>query len=289
MRSPHAPGFVAVCKCPLNQLPALAQQTFALWPLQAPPIFIDRLLLFLFAHPVPLPRLLLLWDIGAHTRSFGRRQHGATVVPLVGHQFLDATQIHLGLLPRRRPGFSRDQVGYGFPCLCQGFLHRGGISQVRPLQRHRDNRSGFHVHGMLGFVGQVGAAVLHLGDARIRIIPIDPLLVRPFLLPLAIHSRQVFPCRRGDAGLLGQPFEKLLVALSVVSPHDRAHRRVGLQRGRVNADLLALHQSRVRQQSQDPRKDFPMGFHIHQAPGPRNRGMVRGTLFQRDPYEGPDG
>ena len=44
---------------------------------------------------------------------------------------------------------------------------------------------------MLGFVGQVRPAIFHLRDLRIGIPRMFPVLVRGFLLALAVQARQV--------------------------------------------------------------------------------------------------
>ena len=61
------------------------------------------------------------------------------------------------------------------------------VAQMRFLQRHRLYRSGFHIHGVFGLMGQVCASMLHLGDARVTVMRIHPILVRPLLFSLAIH------------------------------------------------------------------------------------------------------
>jgi hypothetical protein len=142
-----------------------------------------------------------------------------------------------------------DQIGNRRPRLRQRLLDRRRIAQIGFLQRHRHHCPGVHVHRVLGLMGQVRAPVLHLGDARVRIMWVHPLVIRPLLFSLPIHPRQVFPCGSRDTRLLCQPFQEILVALSVIPPYDRTHRRVGLQRRGINSDPLALHQTGIRQQS----------------------------------------
>ena len=49
------------------------------------------------------------------------------------------------------------------------FDDRRRVAFVRALQGDRDNRAGLEVDGMLGFVGQMRPAILHLRDLRIGI------------------------------------------------------------------------------------------------------------------------
>src|SRR5437870_10620350 len=76
--------------------------------------------------------------------------------------------------------------------------HARRIAPVGRLQRDRHHRSAAEVHRLLHLVRQVRAPILHLGDARVRIVRVLPLLIRPFVRPLAIQPRQLFPRRRRD-------------------------------------------------------------------------------------------
>src|SRR5271166_2171283 len=66
-----------------------------------------------------------------------------------------------------------------------------------------------------------------------------------------------------------------------------AHRRVGLQRRRIDGDPLALQQPTIGQYSQHPTKHFPMRVQIDQAPRPRHRGVVRRVLVQANAHKTP--
>ncbi len=77
------------------------------------------------------------------------------------------------------------------------------LRRRRPA-RHPDDRPSLEIDGMLGFVRQVCAAVLHLRDLRVGIMGMGPIVVRAFLLPLPIQPRQIRACRRVDARGLGK-------------------------------------------------------------------------------------
>src|SRR6266700_1880010 len=128
-------------------------------------------------------------------------------------------------------------------------------------------------------------SVLHLRDPGISIRGALPLFVGRSLLALAIQSHQVFPRRCLNPRCLRQSPQKLLVTLSRVPSYYRTHRRVRLQRGRIDRNPLALQQSPIRQYSQHPTEYFPMRVHIDEPPRSRNRGMIRGVLVQPNPHE----
>jgi hypothetical protein len=123
------------------------------------------------------------------------------------------------------------------------------------LHRDPDDRAGLQVDGFLGLVRQVRAPVFHLRDLRVRIVRMGPIVVRALLLPFPIDPRQVGAGWRLDARRLRELRQEILIALPGVAPHDAAQRRVGLQRRRVNADGLALHQSRIGESLQHPGED----------------------------------
>ena len=52
-----------------------------------------------------------------------------------------------------------------------------GVALIGFLQRDSYNSTGLQIHGMLSFVRQMGASILHLGDARVRVIRMRPVLV----------------------------------------------------------------------------------------------------------------
>ncbi len=165
-------------------------------------------------------------------------------------------------------GLCPHQLGGVFTRLCQRLYHRGRISLVGFLQGHRQHCAGLQIHGMLRFVCQMRPTIFHLGNPCVRIMRIDPIFVAGFVLPRTIEPRQVFPRRRFDPRFLGQPFQKFLVTLAIVSPHDRTHRRIGLQRGCVQPHSLALHQPLISQPFQDPEENLAVRLHIHQPSRP---------------------
>ena len=89
---------------------------------------------------------------------------------------------------------------------------------------------------MLGGVRQMRAAVLHLGDLRVRIVRVGPVRVRALLLAGPVEPGQLGARRRREAERLGQPGQKCVVALTRIPPHDAPHRRIGFQRRGIDAD-----------------------------------------------------
>src|SRR5438128_6372010 len=74
---------------------------------------------------------------------------------------------------------------------------------------------------MLGLVGQVRAPVLQLGNARLRVVRIVPILIRSLVGSLTIELRQLLPCGRSNPRFLRQPPEKLLIVLARLPSHNR--------------------------------------------------------------------
>src|SRR3984893_12579905 len=116
MRPSHPTRIVAVREAPLDQLASLAKQTLAIGSVHTPPVRIDRLLLLVFALPVPLARLPLLRHVGPYLCALHLYQYRPTMVALVGDDFLDALQMHLRFLVR---SFRANQFGYVFARLYQ--------------------------------------------------------------------------------------------------------------------------------------------------------------------------
>jgi hypothetical protein len=66
------------------------------------------------------------------------------------------------------------------------------------LNRHSDHGARLKIYRMLGFMSQMRAAIFHLGNARIGIVGMGPVVIRSFLWPFAIQARQIFSPRRFD-------------------------------------------------------------------------------------------
>ena len=135
----------------------------------------------------------------------------------------------------------------------------------------------------------MGAPILHLGDARIRIVRMRPVVVGTFLGTLAVQLRQLLSRGRFDTAFFRQPHEKLFVALACIAPHNRPQCCIRLQRRCVYADRCPLQQLLFSQHLQHPLEHCLMRFHIHQPPGPRDRRMIWHAFIQRDPHERSNG
>jgi hypothetical protein len=92
----------------------------------------------------------------------------------------------------------------------------------------------------------------------------SPIIVRPFLLPLPIDAHQIRARRRLDTRHLREFRQEVLIAFTGVAPHDAAQGGVGLQRRRVDADGLPLHQARVGESLQHPGEDGFVRLQIDQ-------------------------
>jgi hypothetical protein len=107
-----------------------------------------------------------------------------------------------------------------------------------------------------------------------------PVIVRALVLPLPIHPRQISARRRLDARRLRELRQEVLIALTGVPPHDAAQSRIRLQRRRVDAHSLAIHQARVRKALQHPGEDRLVRLKIDQATRPRDRRVIGRRLRQ---------
>ena len=217
--------------------------------MNAPPICIDRLL-FPFLLAPPLPSTIRLRAVRPHAPLSQFTHHRAAVVALVGDHL--ARPLRVDLLYEFAVVGIRDYSGDALACFSYRLLNRRGISFIGPVQRDGDNGAGLHVHRMLGFVSQMRAAILHLGDARIGIVRMPPIIIRSLLRALAVQLRQLLARRRFDAALFCQPCQELFVALSGIAPHNRPQRRVGFQRGRVHTDRRPFQQFLLGQHPQHP-------------------------------------
>ena len=129
-------------------------------------------------------------------------------------------------------------------------------------------------------VRQMRAAVLHLGDLRVRIVRVGPVRVRALLLAGPVEPGQLGARRRREAGRLGQPGQKCVVALARIPPHDAPHRRIGFQRRGIDAHRAPHHQRGVGQSLQHPGKHRLVGLEVNQATGARQRRVIRRGLVE---------
>lgn len=124
-------------------------------------------------------------------------------------------------------------------------LDRSCIALIGTMQRHRDDSASLHVDRMFGLVGEMGAPILHLRDARVRIVRMYPILIAPFLRALPIDARQIGSCRRGDARCLRELRQERLVGLATVASYDAAQRGIRFQGRGMDANRLASDQARA--------------------------------------------
>ena len=146
---------------------------------------------------------------------------------------------------------------------------RRRVALVGGVQLGRHHRAGVQIHRVLRLVGQMGRAVLHLGDLGLGVAPGNPVLVRELLaLALAVQTRQVLGRGRLDTALLGQALQHPPVTLARVPSHDVAQRRVGLHGRGIHPDTIALDQTCFGNQRQNPVEDRRVNFMRQARAGP---------------------
>jgi hypothetical protein len=116
----------------------------------------------------------------------------------------------------------------------------------------------------------------HLGDLRLRIGLAHPVRIGQLLaLAGAIDANEIVGRRRFDPTLLGHPLQHLPVGLARVPADDRPERGVGLHRRSVDADPLALHQTVLGDERQDPAEHLLVDLLRQAAPRLRQPGVIR--------------
>ena len=134
---------------------------------------------------------------------------------------------------------------------------------------------------MLDLVSQMRATILHLRDARIRILRVRPVVVGALLLSFAVKARKLFTAGIFDSRSSGQFLQILVILLARVSPDDRFQGGVGFQRRRIHRDRLTVHQPMLDHNLQHPAEHRLMRLNPDQPPRPRHRRVIRCHLIQR--------
>ena len=116
---------------------------------------------------------------------------------------------------------------------------------------------------------------------------IRPVLVGPFVFALFVQLGQLLAARRLDPRLRRQPPQKLFVGLAAVAPHDRAQRRVGLQRGGIDRDRAGFQQTLLGEQPQHPSEHFAVRFDVDQPARARDRRMIGRGFVEFDGEKAP--
>ena len=278
VRPSHAAGVVQMRVRPFEVLAPSPQQGHAPCPADASAIRIDRVAGHGLLRPVASAAIWFR-DVAPQVEGRQIREHLITVVPLVRHDLVDHHRVVVG------------HRGHGFEVLRRGRERVGDrrrIALIGPLHGDAHNGPRLQIDRVFGLVREVRATVLHLRDARVRVVWMPPVCIAAFLRARPIQPRQVGARRRLDARSLRQPRQKLLIRLARVAAHNAPQRRIGLERRGINPNGRALDQIGGRQHLEDPREDGPMRLHVDQAPCPRNRRVLGWRFVEAQPQEAPE-
>jgi hypothetical protein len=269
MHAPHATRFIEMRKRAFEPLAALSQQAFAARAANPSAISIDGVARLRVFRPVAAATIGF-GDVPAHADRLEIDELPITVIPLVRDDLVESL------------AFGRHGLDL-FSGLNQRLDARGRVTLIRSLHRDRHDRASVQVDRVLDFVRQMRPPVFHLGDFRVGIERMRPIVVRPFLRSLPVDARQVLACGGVDAGRLRKLRQKLLIRGAGVTPHDAAQRRVRFQCGCVNANRFPFDQAGVGEPLQNPREHRFVGFQIDQPARARNRRMIGRRVRQHQP------
>ena len=161
-------GVIDVRKRPFDVLAAAPHQPLPARAPDAPAIAIDGLLGLRLLGPAPAAAIGL-GEIGPEAEGPEGEQGVVAVVAPIADEVRRGTRVHgrqlLGCRQRRREQTRR-------------------VADVGPVQRHRHQRAGLQIDGVLDLVGEVRPPVFHLRDLGIGVRRIHPLGIgRPLLAP----------------------------------------------------------------------------------------------------------
>src|SRR5215467_7923687 len=136
---PHSTGFIQVSHTAFRKLAPLPLESFAAFAADASPIGVYLLLLVLLSLPVSLTPIGF-GDVAAAAGSSQVLQYRPAMVALVAHYFLEPTEVNLRLGLRESGSFVCDQLPYRFACFRQRLVNGRGVSLIRSLHGHRQQR-----------------------------------------------------------------------------------------------------------------------------------------------------
>ena len=158
--APLSTGLVQMRARTFQQFPASAEEPFAARAADAPPIRIHRAPFSLLIRP-GLAAAIGFTDVGANLQRLQIEHAGPAVVTLVRDELLNDGDLFLG------------DGCHGFELICgfrQRLLHRARVPLIGILHRNADDRTGLEIDRMLGLVGQMRPAILHLRDLGVGIV-----------------------------------------------------------------------------------------------------------------------
>ena len=224
----------------------------------------NLLLARIFADPSSSCGACSLGDIRLHAELGGLHHHIGRVIALVCDDRLDLVLAS---------GFLEIHC-----CVDRRIDHRCRISGVPGMHRRGDDQVAFQIHRVLGLVG-------HPRDPSVRIIRVFPIVVRDLLSrPCLVELPEFCIGRLVEPRLFGELLRVVLPALARVLADDRLHRSVGLDRRRVDAELVTPEQALSDRHPEDELKNLVEYFLREPLVGLADRRVV-GRLICRPQSE----
>ena len=144
--------------------------------------------------------------------------------------------VHLRRLVGPQLRLAPNLLRHRHPGLAQRFIERRRVALIGALQRDRQHRARVQIDRVLGLVRQMRAPILTSSQSA---RPRPPGSSTLYSTCASCACDPAAPSLRASASRFptpSQPAQKLLVTRARVSPHNRAHRRVRLQRRRIDRD-----------------------------------------------------
>lgn len=150
--------------------------------------------------------------------------------------------------------------------------------------------TGGEVDRVFGLVGEMGGAILHLGDAGVGIGCRLPVLIGQFLaLAFAVKADDGGGVYRFLTGFPHECFDVVEVGGAGIFPGQAFEGGIGFDGGRVNTGSIGGDQPLPVDDGQDALEGSPVDLHGQALPPDAEAGMVRRRFMKGNAQERPQG